>query len=79
LKRRNLSLVLLAFICNNSTDVKIDLLDITGRTVRTFVNSSNQPGVYEESFYLESNKPEKHMVHIPTDTESEVKSLLIIK
>jgi plastocyanin len=73
------SLVSLSLTIVNPTEVKIELVEITGRTVRTFIHSKMQPGNYTESFSLENLKPGRYMVHLKTDVDSKVLPLLIIE
>ena len=68
----------LSFVIEDSKKVKIDLMDITGKTVRTLANGDYQPGIYAESFDLVNLPPGRYFVHFQTNRESKVESLFLI-
>ena len=72
-------MVVLSFGLVNTTEVKIELVEITGRIVRNFINTKLQPGSYIESFNLDNLPPGRYLIHIQTDTESKVEPLFIIE
>ncbi|MGD2036113.1 MAG: plastocyanin/azurin family copper-binding protein [Bacteroidales bacterium] len=68
--------LLVEFNVQQPTQVKIELVDITGQTVRGLITKNYTAGVHNESFDLSNLAPGTYFIHYETGTGSKVKSIL---
>jgi plastocyanin len=69
----------LSFELAKISEVRIELVDLTGRTVRVLVNDRYEAGEYTQSFSLDGLQPGRYVVHIQTDTGNSIESITIIE
>jgi len=67
------------FHINKAGDVKVEILDLNGKTITTLVNNYLQAGAYKEEFYTSRVAPGTYICAMNVDGKTEFRKILVAK